>query len=58
MIKTDEIYNCLLFSLTLVKLDPDALQTLGYTGEGMDGLISLFYLVFSFGFDESLEVLS
>ena len=57
MIKTNEVYNWLLFSSTLVKLKLDALQTLGYTGEGMDGLISLF-LVFSFSFDQSLEVLS
>ena len=56
MIKTNWIYNCLLFRSTIIELEPDILQILGYTGEGMDGLIPHF-LVFFISFGGSLWML-
>ena len=56
MIKTNWIYNCLLFRSTITELEPDILQILGYTGEGMDGLIPHF-LVFFISFGGSLWML-
>ena len=50
------IYNCLLLSSTIIELEPDILQILGYTGEGMDDLIPHF-LVFFISSGGSLRML-